>query len=891
MKTGNNKMRKTTITTKRAILISALALLCGVTTTVGAMNLHTATAAVSEVSVCEDNFNAAALDENWIVSDASIVSDYASLRVQPTEYGWTAHIICQGYKLDGSCRLEMQTQQLSDDNSGWFALSFGAPTTSSIFEKASGALIFYSGGTWVFANGENTGKTQPHTPMGRDGAVTTIVDFSEKSDGLYDITYTLKSGETTLGSSVLEDFEVQDGYFGFNSSNTDFEVLSFDVYEGEEKVYADDFSSSRMSYTDNVIKDSEWMASSPWTTKSASIAPVGKLDLRQIGASVTYATPFEKKSTELVTLYTMSATFNFSAVGAASGFEIGKSTADGEGTFIGVARTYFGYDIVLCEGERTETRTLTESVSDGNVSVTLRAKYDNTVQVTIGNQTESFSVQTIEGYFGLKTFDRYTKKGTGAFADDFSFTRNVYEENTTADVGVNFEGVREYEDEDGKYYQYYLPTKDWQSGNNVRLSNYSFASKNGYALFGNATELSAFGPKTKFADCIVRFDVTLIGNDYYYDHPDSYNGECNEECFGLKFGLENYSNYNYYFNVQTLGIKSAHNGKSIYYATNCTRQLNADEIVHSATDSTQEYDLFRKNATYNFMYVIKNGTVSMHFKEASEPEEVLEIVREYVTGVKTNGYLSVYGANGVDFRLDNFSVTNLERDLTSSAYTGGENLTTLRLDTTKGDALSTAFDVSECEVTTKAITGGHIARLQFGDMDGFTYRQGEFSVAFTGDGATVSDGKKQETISFAKQLSFNGATVEITRMGGKVSIAFANADMPLSALEENVYTADGFETATRAAISISSENALRIVKAAIFNLDSNVYIEARDFNEETDIVQPWKVRENIQGKELPKEGDDSSATDSGCKSVASGISAVILLPLALLLKKKERKDA
>lgn len=873
---------------KRAICISALALLCGVSAAVGALNLHTATAAVSEVSVYEDNFNAAALDENWSVSDARIVSDYSSLRVQPTEYGWTAHILCQGYKLDGSCRLEVQTQQLSQTNASyWFALSFGSPTTSSIFEDASGALIFMDGGTQVFANGENTGRLVSYSPKGSIGkAVTTILEFSEKSDGFYDITYTLQSGERTLGSSVLEDFEVQDGYFGFNSYDTNFDVLQFDVYEGEEKVYADDFSSSRMSYTDNAIKDSEWTASSPWTTKSASIAPVGKLDLSKSGAGVTYATPFEKKSTELATLYTMSATFTFLKTGTASGFEIGKSTADGDGTVVGVVRSLTGYKIVLCEGERKEERLLMASFPDGVVSVTLRAKYDNTVQVTIGNQTESFSVQTAEGYFGLKTPASYK---AGTYVDDFAFTRNIYEENKTADIGVNFEGVREYEDEDGKYYQYYLSTKDWYSGSNVRLSNYGFV-QNGYVLFGNAAPDSSFGPKTKFADCIVRFDVTFIGSDYYYDNSDDYNGECDAECFGLQFGSNSYKNM--YSNAQSLGI-ATYNGKSIYYTTNCTRQLNiANEIVHSATDSTQEYDLFRKNATYNFMYVIKNGTVSMHFKEASEPEEVLEIVREYVTGVKTNGYLSVYGANGVDFRLDNFSVTNLERDLTSSAYTDGENLTTLRLDTTKGDALSTAFDVSDCEITTKAITGGHIARLQFGDTDGFTYRQGEFSIAFTGDGATVSDGKKQETISFTTPLSFNGATVEITRMGGKVSIAFANANMPLSIMDENTYTVDGFETATRAAISISPENALRIVKAAIFNLDSNVYIEARNFNEETDIVQPWKVRENIQGKALPSEDDDSSsATASGCKSAASGMSAVILLPIALLLKKKERKDA
>lgn len=455
---------------------------------------------------------------------------------------------------------------------------------------------------------------------------------------------------------------------------------------------------------------------------------------------------------------------------------------------------------------------------------------------------------------------------------------------------MNFEGTREFEDEDGKYYTYYAPLKDWYLGSNVRLANYDFA-ENGYALFGNASTDSSFGPKTKFNDCIVRFDVTMVGSDYYYDNPEDYfntptgAGACDAECFGLQFGSDSYKNL--YTNAQSLGI-ATYNGKSIYYTTNCTRTVQENEIVHRP-NSNEEYDLFKKSATYNFMYVIKDGTVTMHFKEASEPESVLGIVRERVTGVKTNGYVAVYGSNGVDFRLDNFSVTNLERTLTSSAYDGGDDLQTLRVDLSKGDTLS-AFNQTNNSLTTKGVVGSHIARFTLGDVNGLTYAQGDLSIAFTENGATVSDGVKTEEIVFDMPLLYNGATVEIYRIADEITIAFANAGKPLSSLDENIYTVKGLQYADRENIKIATDSRITLSKIALFNLDSKMTIAARNFNSDTDIMQPWVERENIQGKDINAV---SSEENGGCGSVVGVSGLLCLLPVVAvwIFAKKEKENA
>lgn len=869
------------------VALGLLATVCASSALLGINGLYTAKASVSELPVYSDDFNAATLSDNWTSAGAKLSSEYASLRVQPNEYAWPGHILCQGYKLEDSCRLEMTVQELPAENTSWFALSFGSPSTISIFEKASGALIFSIDSTLLFKNGANTGTIFNYSPKGsvvNRQAATVILDFEKRDNGAYDITYTLKMDGETLGSTLVENFEVQDGYFGFNSYGTPFDVLSFDVYKGTEKVYSDDFTSSLMSYDDKVIKDSQWVALSPFKSTTASIAPVGKLDLSEVGASATYKDPFVKKSSEVATLYQLSAQFDFSKAqeGVATGFEIGKASPDADGIFVGLLRKGTGYQLVLTAGEEQETMLLAQSPADGLLNVTLKANYNNSIDITVNGYQTGFELDaSVEGYIAIKTSDDYATDGAGALVDDFSFQRYTYANGGSKDMKINFEGTRELEDEDGKYYQYYFPTKDWYAGSNVRVANHGFAD-NGYVLFGNASVDSSFGPKEKYGDCIVRFDVTFVGSDYYYDNPDTYfdtpdgRGACDAECFGLQFGSKSYQNI--YNNAQSLGI-ATYNGKSIYYTTNCTRGMAQEEIVHRPNmpqTPENEYDLFRKSTTYNFMYVIKNGTVSMHFKESGEDESVLGIVREYVTGVETNGYVAVYGANGVDFRLDNLSITNLDRSYTSSEYTGGENIETLRVDTTNGDTLS-AFDVETNSVTTKGVTGSNITRVTLGETNGLTYKQGDLEIIFAEKYATVSDGVNRQDVSFDMPLLLNGATVEISRIGNTVSIGFANAGAPLSVIDGNTYSVSGMKLAGREKITISGNGVSKLRKIAVFNLDSQVTIEARNFNAETDVMQPWVKRKSIQGK--------------GCGS-SIGASAMVaaLLPAVWILKRKENEN-
>ncbi len=842
-----------------------------------------ASAEIAEQTVYSDSFNAKSLSDSWSATDADVLSEYSSLRVLPDHYGWGAHIICSGYKLTGSCRLELELEQLPGGDERWFALSFGVSSVSNIFEKHSGAFIFANGVTQVFKKGADAGKTFSFSPLDVSSPErkTIIVDFEKTSDveDIYKITFTLKKNGSQINSTTLTDFEVEDGYFGFNSYNVNFDVLQFNVYEGDTPVYKDDFSQSKIAYANTADKTANWHANSEWVETAVGIAPVGSLNLKQIGSSAIYKQPFEKAYDNVSVLYKMSAKFDFSkaSLKVATGFEIGKNSLAGSGTFVGIKREYTGYYLVVYDGQELEQRKININAVNGEITVTLSAYYDNTVKVTIGSITESISVDTVEGYYGFKTSDCCGKTGDGACADDFEFICKIYKEKNVTDKGINFEGTRKYEDEDGEYYRYYYSAKEWYAGSKVRLGNYDVADS-GYVLFSNAQPNSSFGPKTRYGDCIVRFNITFVGNGYYYDNPTEYNGECDNEFFGLWFGADGYSNI--VENTQALGISTV-NGKSMYNKMNCTLEINTeDTTVRSASDSTKEYDLFRKNATYNFMYVIKNGTVTMHFKEAGEDESVLEVVRERVSGVKTEGYLAVFGTLGIDFKLDDFSVTSLDRSYTSSEYLGADNLETLRLDTAKGDSLSKAFASNDNTLTTTGVVGSNIARITLGDVNAFTYKHGDLNIVFSENGAQITDGNVTKTVEFSKKLTLSGATIEITRIGGTVTIAFVNADAPLAALDDETYEVSGFKSPAREKLSIELNSADGLEKVAIFNLDSNVTLSARDFNAETDITEPWPVRESLQ------------SNSKGCSGSINGLNAVLggtlLVAMAFLLKKEKK---
>ena len=168
---------------------------------------------------------------------------------------------------------------------------------------------------------------------------------------------------------------------------------------------------------------------------------------------------------------------------------------------------------------------------------------------------------------------------------------------------------------------------------------------------------------------------------------------------------------------------------------------------------------------------------------------------------------------------------------------------------------------------------------------GLTYRHGDFNITFRENGATVTDGLKTEEITFDFPLVYQGATIEISRIGDELTLAFVNANAPLSAIDENIYTVKGLQFAKMSKIEILGDTGVSLSKIALFNLDSVATISARNFDATKDIMQPWVTRESLQGK--PVETDSSGKIIWGV--VIGGVAVLCLIPLVWVLVKRRRK--
>lgn len=72
-----------------------------------------------------------------------------------------------------------------------------------------------------------------------------------------------------------------------------------------------------------------------------------------------------------------------------------------------------------------------------------------------------------------------------------------------------------------------------------------------------------------------------------------------------------------------------------------------------------EKDEDGKYKTYNILFIVRNRSVEVYYKEKNQDISVLGILRAKYVDVNTYGYVAVFGANGVSFEISDFKLTNL----------------------------------------------------------------------------------------------------------------------------------------------------------------------------------------------------------------------------------------
>ena len=884
-------------TKKHVTILAIIAIIGFVFATVGFIfnRADKADAAVVGQVVYTDIFDSedGKLSDSWqAFGGAKVKSDYNAMRFNSSNYEWGAHVVNVKYKIDyeeitTSFTVEFSLKQI-EEGGAWFAFSYGVENVLYGFPYSSGALIFYTSGSNLFkstngalANSDGSGYIRNFRIFhGKKVKVALTFNKVAAKEGYYNLSATCKDAQTEdlLSSHVYGEVQIANGYFGFNTSGMKVDIFDFNVYHdgNSQPVYSDDFTNSTVSYALESAENPTWYASSMWNHSNLIVGVIGKLDITVVNSGVTYVKAEEKpENNQLYLLYTLSADFYVeNMANADSGFIIGADANGNGGTFIGLRKTTSKSRVVCyAEGKESEAQFGEENYSDEVIGVRLKVFCDNTAEITVGGTTYAFSVDNVDGYFGLKTLVCGTGEHIGAFVDNFECSDNQYVVRTNGDAKVNFEDTTETEVAGQMVTDYYCSSKNWHMGGNVSLP--FIIGNNGYLIFSNAGDYDCFGPKQKYTDYIVRFDVT-------------FDMVRNGSMFGIEVGKTDVSENR----PNSVYVGFQKQGDDTYYI--CNKCLSADGRASDTitTPLGAPENVFVKDATYNFMAVVSNGTVKLYLKKASEDESVLAYERARFTDISTDGYVTMF-AYEVSLKMDNFSVTNLDYEYFSDGYDGGEYLQTFRYDFSKGQGANDFAAVSggtftkdntiellrgKEGVSTTGKVGANVTRIRFADVEmGATYKHGNIEVKM--DEAKgkiiVTDGVTEHAVNLGSAFNYKNSVMQIEETLGKVAVSFVSGDKPIAAISGNAYEFEVENDLTPAKINISSQYIASIKELSVFNLDTNVKIDSS-------VYVPQNART-----------EKKAIQDKGCSSAVGGelyafLTLTTLAGAIMMIKRRQR---
>ncbi len=912
MKILKNKVRN------RIWIVLLAALTLSVFFLATSLQKKTVNADVTTTVHCDDRFSDRKLSDEWTTvngTDASV--DFLDVQydglIFAADFNAYLNQVCyKPYLMTGPCKVEFTT--LSEEcNNGYVAFSAGNKNASLGMPYSSAAFIMAPNYAHIFAkDGDAIAVIESHvqyfSPMMTDyqgELIKTTFDFQAgNANGYYDIVYTVQTmdGEP-LGSYTYENFPIDEGYFGFNSEYSRVGVTSFKVYEGEELKVDCDFSESSILYPTKGDINSDWVACN-FDEESLKVGTIATLDVSKAGTSAVYNTKYERPTTtELEELFYLSADVKTSemGVGIATGFEIGKASVEGEGTFAGLTKDDEGkYYLVSFDGV-TQSSVPVDQIEVDGATMRLDVYYDNTVALSLGNTSLTFECKVVEGYFALTSKDFYQcfAGEVGAKLDNFVYARNTYKNSQGKDIGINFQGTKTvYEEAAGEYFtDYFINKREWRMSSNVILPmyvDYGTERNNAVTVVSRDYGNTWFGPNEKYENFIVRFDATFTADVEAQAQP----------IFGLQFGMPT---------ADSTVEQSAFLGFQSYpFPVSPTEQVPLTYVVAKSaklttgngsepfcTDSfgVNQTNIFQKDKTYNLMYVAQNGSVKVYMKESSEPSSAFEILRGEIQGVNTQGYLQVLAMGNARFILDNLSIVNLDYNMTSSEY-NGNGYEILRSDFVMGDKLQ-GFTLKKTAYKDTSLLikkGGYIlsdekiknnivrfkTKATTGDV---VFEEGALQIRFAADGEEllVAHNKTVQKFDLDEKIDFDGALIEIYKMGNSVIVRYVNKNQPTSRIRTHEYeiTADYiFEDNIKL---YANEGSLELYSLSVFDLKESIAIATRDYDEALDYVNPWTEK---------PFAPDAEQSGKGCGATVSGVAAPLVLAIALafIFVVRRRKD-
>ena len=872
--------------------------------------------------VLTDNFNSEELSDEWKENNAGIYSDYDAMRFNAA-YNWAGAVILNAYQKQDYNHFVFDITVSDYRSSSWIGLAFGGESPTTSFGSFDGYIVMNATTISVVdlknisASTNANAQSSPGLLKKMSKGSTTVDAIFAKGANGYDITLKFifaDKSELTYswgGISITE----SNPYFALNSAYVLWDITDFKVLDSKEQVqFYDGFSKNTMTYSSENYQDGNWHINKNYTEKEIFVGPIAMAEFAKKDSKMVHKTPL-KISTESECVYDISYLMRVekfeqdSAFGIGLGLEKQKSKLD-ETAFCGIVKVdeEKGAFVLVKDGKIQKTASYfpLEKLHVGKgkfVEVSIKINYDFSVDFTIGKQKAHFSNLRYDGYWGIGNLDLKTKESSRILVDDMNVQAYDVVYYKSSDASNNFAGTKDEETDFGKYSEYYINKVKWFMGPRVSQKMYVEGEQEHGILFNRSSNYSYFGNREKYDEFVVQFDVVVNGLTDSMKN-ESYTGkEFNGQKFGISFG--NSSFFKHSGLATTVGVyyvgTSADNVRSGIKGVNCTTDEGLSEVAITGSD----IHFWKDDTTkYNFMYVVRDRSVEVYFKEDAQPMSELAICRAKFTNVDTDGYVMVYGSDNASFTLSNYRILNIGREAT-----GNSNFS-VREDFSKETIseqlkLNGSTSVKDEKLILKE--GASVAVTEAGEcyMMDFDVNEvnGSFEVKLTEDKSIVFD-KNSSAIGFTE----NGNTTYIDTLQKrgfsnndyttKVALKFFGNEVGVYMLSEGesydfiykpVSTYCWQQNAGTLTPTIIAGEALTVDNLKVYRLDADYEAERINYDPQDEEVFEWEIKEEIA------DADDSS--NSIVRGIVLGaiilvvVAGTVLVVIGLLRKKHKRGGA
>ncbi len=875
--------------------------------------------------VYQDKFNKNEMDPSWTVNDAELNLNYSGLHcISPVGYG--SGPIINAVTLADKTRIDFTIYPQSGQQESNISFNIGmeSPSTSQTEPYVDCKVQFWNDQLvftdWQHNLAVNQEKINEHVLRGFNGLFSSLIRtdvslFIERKSASSTQIYAeyTREGEVVYSSKDTP-FELIDprqpyGYCGFFWDVLEMDVTNFEVFNNDELVFSDDFSENTLTYpasdynlgnfhVNNVLNESNVFISKVssvlFDSKNDSI--LNKNVIKRID-NVT--NPYNIKSSIKVNEIKEGSFYGFGF-----GLDDSDKSIDAKNAIGFIKKDNLTAEIVILKNgtiDRSNNYSIALSkISNSKyVDYSIRLYADNSVVLTIGGVSYKFTNIDFYGEIGIGIVNISGDESTNFELNFFSLERNVYNKYASEDGENNFAGIRTPDESDPYFTEPYINNQKYYLGTNVLLQEDWETGANNL-IFTSANPYSSFGYTKEYSEWILEFDVDVLSRSQ-------------TQYFGVSFGRKSI--------VDVLTPASMSNSAILFRcdgagdASALVAYGNNTKFDDGSTSKVCGVNVFSKKATkYHMMFVAKNRSVSVYFKDVNAPDSDLSILRAKVNDVNIDGFVSIVGTNNVSFMVSNYKIVNLSDECKE------ESKITLRESFDDPKNLSNKIVLDEmCDIVDGKLVmeNSSLSTLNkklYGILR-FTAEEIEnnFQIKFSKDKKvifdiknnkiTVKEGTKTEdfivddiNLKYIKSKRF-----EIIIQGNALSIGFKGFYDPQDKLSVPVVTYEFASELEEDNIQLLSNGRTVIDDLYLFSLDNSEECGTYNYEDDPNNKEVWIVKPDFDPSKVydPNKVTEEEPTvdpvikdEKGCKSSLSvlAISAMGLAIIPVMLIKKREEE-